>query len=152
MLTFQVETFAAMLPEGRALFPRHYEELALDKEKVPLAVDEERYLWIENQGGLHVCTVRADGALVGYFICTLLPHLHYKDAGPMAYTDVYYIAPEHRRGGAGFRLIRCVERTLKMRGVTKIYLSHKRHQDHSALFLKLGYRATDIMYTKLLKD
>lgn len=150
MTTFQVETFEGILPEARELFPLHWKELANDQDKIALACDEERYIRIEKEGGLHVVTVRADGKLVGYFFATILPHLHYKDAGPMAYTDVYFILPEFRKGGAGVRLIRTVERTLRLRGAKKFYLSTKIKQDHSQLFLMMGFTASDIVFTKLL--
>lgn len=145
----------------RPLWPLHFEDLSLDRAQIPLDVDEARYKWIESQGGLHLCTIRADSKLVGYFILTLIPHLHYKSAGLMAYTDVYYILPEFRKGGAGVRLIKFVERTLKLRRVShpvygedlrvvKMYLSCKLKQDHTEVFEALGFRATDKVFTKLL--
>lgn len=116
-----------------------------------MCVDEERYAAGEQQGQVHIVTARDEGKLVGYFIFFVISHMHYKSSGPMGYVDMYYILKSHRAGGTGAKLLALAESSLKaMRGVSKIYLSCKIHQDHDALFQALGYRPTDRVYTKFI--
>ncbi len=147
MITCQVEKFSAMLREAKDIFPRHWEELALNKDKIGLSLDLKRYEQAEKDGMLHVVTVRSDGRLVGYFVAALVGHLHYKDAGLMAFTDIYYVLPEFRNG-SGAKMLIFLEQSLRALGVTKMYLSCKVHQDHSELFKSLGYQPTDFIFTK----
>jgi N-acetylglutamate synthase-like GNAT family acetyltransferase len=147
-IAFAVEPFSQMVNEVQALLPGQWRELARDRD-IPLVMDTERYREAEKQNILHVVTVRADGKLVGYYVCVVMGHLHYKTAGPMAHTDLYYLRPEFRKaGGVGARMFLFLEQSLKARGVVKIYLSTKVHQDHSELFEALGYRLTDKIFTK----
>lgn len=123
----------------------------MDKDRIPMSVDEGRYAAGYEQGQVHIVTARHDGKLVGYFIFFVISHMHYKTSGPMGYVDMYYILKEHRSGGTGAKLLMLAESSLKaMRGVSKIYLSCKIHQDHDQLFQALGYKPTDRVYTKFI--
>jgi GNAT superfamily N-acetyltransferase len=94
----------------------------------------------------------AKGQIVGYFIVLLLRHPHYSRAGLMAITDVYYLAPEHRKGGAGAKMLIELEKSLKGKAV-KAYVSAKIHDgnDHQRLFEALNWRFTDKAFTKILR-
>lgn len=148
-VSFAVENWAALWSDGQALFPKHWRELATDQNRIELALDEDTYTKLDAIGNLHVLTVRSDGKLVGYYLAFLMVHPHYKTAGLMAMTDIYYLLPEFR-GVAGVQLFIEVARTLKERGVKKAYLSCKLHQDHSRLFNALGWESTDVTFTKYL--
>lgn len=148
-ITFAVEPWINLWRDAQELFQKHWEELALDQDKIALGVDFNSYVLLDIQGKLHIVTARNDGQLVGYFIAFLMIHPHYKDAGVMALADVYYVLPEFR-GVTGVQLLTEVERTLKERGVKKAYLSCKIHQDHSRLFNALGWKPTDITFSKYL--
>jgi GNAT superfamily N-acetyltransferase len=150
LIEYQVEKWSDVLPEMEPLWPAHYEELSLDKDRVKLGGCLERYAEMENLGILVVVTVRSDKQLVGYYVFMLLPHLHYKDAGLMAYTDMYFLLPEFRKGGTGVKMFLAVEQAMKNAGAVKAYTSHKIHQDHSELLKRLGWKASDIVYTKYL--
>lgn len=134
------------------LFQKEWEEIALDKDHIPLAVDIERYSQMQELGTLHILGARDEGRLVGYYIAFLFPHPHYKTAGVMAMTDVYYLLPEYRRGGFGVALLVEAERSLRAKGVTKAYMSCKVEHDHTQLFEYLGWRKSDFCFIKLLKD
>ncbi len=175
MLTFQVERFQDIAKELAPLFVHHWNESALDQEKIKLAPNWKRYGAMQNEGILHIVTVRClpddhesreaqkqvtanppieslangRGKLVGYYFAMILPHLHYSTAGPMAYPDAYFILPQFRKGGAGAKLLAEMERTLWEKGIVKIYLSTKVHDDHGPLFERMGYRLTDKVYTKI---
>jgi hypothetical protein len=92
-------------------------------------------------------------AIVGYFIALLVTHPHYSRSGRMAITDVYYLAPEHRTGGAGALMLMAFERSL--RGIaSKAYMSCKIHggNDRQGLFERLGWRWTDKAFTRLIGE
>lgn len=151
MIKFAVEPFSEMYEEMRAyLLMKHWEELALDRDKISLSFNWDLYLAMEKSNSLHVLTVRDGARLVGYFVAFVFPHLHYAEAGIMAHTDVYYLLPEYRTGN-GAKMFCELERTLIQRGVIKIYLSTKVHADHGALFERLGYKQSDKVYTKMVK-
>lgn len=130
-------------------FHAHWEELALDKV-LPYDLNDEVYEKLEDAQSLHITAMREGSQIVGYFFAVLGPHLHYKSAGIMAYTDMYYVLPKYRVMGAN--LFMFTEATLRDRGVKKIYLSCKVHRNHSELFLKLGYKATDLGFSKFFGE
>jgi len=150
--TFQRERWATFVKDAMPIFPLHYMELALDQDKVRLCLDFSRYEAADREGQLHLVTMREDGKLAGYWIGAVMLHLHYADAGPMAIVDIYFVLPEYRVGGNGAKLLLEVERTLKERGVVKIYQSCKVHSDQSGLFKALGYKPTDYVFTKFIGD
>ena len=151
-LAYQVEPLSALERDIWPLLPLHWEELALDKSQMKMDVFVSRYKEFEQNGNLHIVTVRDQGRLVGYFILMLGEHLHYHGAGRMAYTDVYFILPEFRKGGAGVKLFAEVERTLRERGIVKAYFTCKVHQDHSSIFERLGWNWTDKVFTKVFSN
>lgn len=124
--------------------------MALDKDKFSYDLITERYAEAEKQGILFIATARKDGRLIGYYVAAVLPHLHYRAAGPMAHVDMYFLLRKERKGGTGARLLMFVEEQLKAMGITKIYMSCKAHADHSLLFESLGFKLSDYMFTKVL--
>jgi len=147
----QYERWENCVDEMRPIWRHHWNELGLDRGVIKQDMDEERYKNMQSSGVLHIITVRADGKLVGYCICFVVPHMHYKSAGEMALADMYYILPAYRVGGAGVKMFKEVERTLRNRGVTRGHMSCKVHQDHQALFERLGWEFTDKTFSKLFK-
>lgn len=107
---------------------------------------------MEAKGILHILAVRDDGKLVGYHMSLIFSHIHYHLAGLMAFTDVYYVRPEYRRGTTGVVLFTEAERVFRELGVVKAYTSCKVLHDHTELFEHLGWRKSDYCFTKLLKD
>lgn len=170
MIRFQVEKWSDSVAEMREIWPEHWASLALNQDEIKLSCDEEKYEQGEAAGNLIIITARSKedcsshegggedmgcicddpGELVGYYYGMLLNHLHYKDAGLMCYTDVYYLKPEHRKGGAGAKFMIAIQQILKFRGVVKLYMSTKVHQDNGALFERLGMKLSDRVFTKML--
>lgn len=150
MIQFAVEPWSKYVEDAEKLWPRHYAELALDQDKINLCVDRARYAEGEKNNVLHVVTAREDGQLVGYLTAAILGHLHYADAGLMAYVDVYFLLPEYRKGGCGAKMLAFTEKSLADRGVRKVYITTKVHQDNSTLLESLGWRLTDKTFTRFL--
>jgi GNAT superfamily N-acetyltransferase len=149
-LVTQVEVFSHVLPELRPLFPRHWEELALDRDTVPLDPNWSRYAELENAGAISMVTLRAQGHVVGYCVMLLSPGLHYKTCFE-ARMDMFWIAPEYRGRMGGVRLFRAVEAELKRRGVRRMYVGSKLHRDSSRLFEAMGYTPIERWFSKTLE-
>lgn len=150
-LTFAVEPFADMIREAKPMLERHWEELALDKEHIQLAPDWQRYAQLEAKGALSVVTVRENGKLVGYAWFVVERGLHYSSTLE-AYMDIYWLMPEVRGRYGGVRLFHAVEAELKRRGVKRVHVGSKLHQDSSRLFRALNYQPTEVWFSKLLGD
>jgi len=146
----QPEKWGDILPELRELFPFHWQEIALFKDKIQMDIDEPRYAKLEEMGALQVITARDGKKLIGYFVAFVLPHMHYKST-LMASTDMYFILPEYRNG-TGAKMFIEMERVLKERGVKKAVTSCKVEHDHTALLEKLGWQWTDKTFCKYLGD
>jgi GNAT superfamily N-acetyltransferase len=150
-MQYQREAWRDALPELRKLFHRLWDDVAVDKDRFTAQCDEEKYAALEQQKILHLATVRADdGKLAGYFLAFVTQNAHYEGAGDMAFTDMYYILPKYRKGNVGIRLFAFMEETLRERGVVKFYTSHKLHRDRSAMMKLLGFKATDVVYSKVI--
>lgn len=146
MTTFQVEPVAVWEVESAPLVYAHWQELGLDLD-LEIAPDFEKMKVIENIGMFKVITVRKDGRMVGYLLAIVSEHLHYRTSPKMLIVDAYYIAPDCRNG-TGIGLVQFTEALAKDLGCIKVYFSCKVHEDHSRLFLALGYRLSDYAFTR----
>lgn len=151
MITAHVESFEDNLEFLKPLLPIHYQELALNQDKVPLSPQFDRYIVAENRGELLFVTLRNAGDIVGYFIGFVAPALHYSTC-LTCQMDIFYVLPEHRGGGAGFQLFKYVEQQLKKRGVQRMFVGSKMHKDASWLFEKLGYNQVETYYSTWLGE
>lgn len=151
MLTAQVEAFRPFLQEVKPLLRGHWEELALNKDKVPLDPNYDQYLTYDDQGKMLVVTLRENGELVGYFIGIIGPGFHYKTC--LTYTmDIFYVKPTSRGNGGGQIMVEFLEKELKRRGVQRTFMGTKCHKDAGWLFEKLNYQKVEIYYSKWLGD
>lgn len=148
MYTYQVEEYQDCITEVSAHYEEHWKELAADPS-IPLNPHYEQYDLIAQAGLLHVTTVRYNGKLVGYHFVMLSPHLHYKQS-LTAFTDIFYLEPEHRNGWIGVKLFKTMESTLKDRGVQRIYMGTKLKSDIGPILDRLGYNPIERLYTKII--
>ena len=151
MLTAHVEDLAERLEEMKALFPAHWEELALNKDHVPLDPQYEVYLAKAAAGQTMLITLRNAGKLVGYFVGFVAPGLHYKTCLTLT-LDIFWLAPEHRGQRGGIKLFKAVEAEAKRRGVQRMFVGSKCHKDASRLFEFLGYEKCEVHYSAWLGD
>jgi len=150
MITFHIEKWRPLYAELSVLLPKHWEEIAITRDKVPLDVDVDKYAELCDQGILHIVTARDDGKLIGYHVAMICGHLHYKST-LHGITDVYYLLPEYRGKMVGVRLFKEVEDDMRRRGVKKLYTGTKLHHDMGRMFERLGYKETERLYTKFLE-
>jgi hypothetical protein len=151
VIEIQVERWADVLLEMWDLFPLHWDEMALDKDEIRIDMDIERYAKLDEMNMIHVTTVRDHGLIVGYAICFIIRHMHYANAGEMALADMYWLAPPYRKGLTGIKMFKVMEQSLRERGIVRAHMSCKVHQDHTRLFEKLGWKLTDLTFSKMLK-
>lgn len=157
--SFAFETIAQAQASGVAdLLALHWEEVALNKDAVPLAPDWQRYRLLESAGVLKSVVMRQGGQLVGYDVFFVQPTLHYSTC-VWALNDILYLAPEHRRGRAGILLIDAAERMLREIGVQKVIYHTKLHLDlgrHTGgdtvgrLLTHRGYAHIENVWAKML--
>lgn len=149
MITAHVESFRERLAELQTLLPKHYEELALDQQRVPLSPQFDVYFERERRGELLFVTLRDAGEMIGYFIGFIAPGLHYSTCLTCT-MDIFYVRKDRRTGSAGVRLFRFVEKELRRRGVQRWFMGSKVHADASALFERIGARPVEVYYSKWL--
>ena len=151
MITAQVEPWSEFVKDAVELFPAHWEELALNKDKVPLSVQHDVYLAYEAAGQTLVVTLRQKGRLVGYFVGFVSPALHYSTCLTLQ-MDIFWTHPDIRGRMEGVKLFRAVEAEAKRRGVQRIFYGSKLHKDASRLFEYLKMEPVEVYYTTWIGD
>ena len=131
------------------LLPMHWEELALNKDKVPLSPQWHVYDQRDAKGELQLVVLREDGRLIGYYIGFIAPGLHYSTC-LTATMDIFYVHPDHRGKRGGIVLFQAVEKDLRHRGVDRWFVGAKLHNDASPLFKRLGFEPVETYHTKWL--
>ena len=149
MITFCVESLTEKLEELKAHFPQHWEELALNKDKVPLDPQYDEYLRRDSLGQVLFVAGREAGQIVAYFVGFVAPGLHYRTCLTLT-MDIFYVLAAYRKGSAGVKLFRTVELEARRRGVQRVFMGSKLHKDSSALFHRLGYEPAEVYHTKWL--
>lgn len=151
MITAQQESFRECALELSALFPRHWEELALFKDRMPLSPQWDEYYQREDAGRLMLTTVREDGDIAAYYTANIQPGFHYGETltGTM---DLCWVVPERRQRGLALPLFRHTERELKRRGVQAWYSGAKVHNPLGMprLHEALGFIPADLYYARWL--
>lgn len=151
MITVHVESFEDCIEELKRVIPLHYEELALNKDKVPLSPRWDAYISMERAGGLFFVTLRDAGELAGYFIGTVSPGLHYSTC-LTCIQDIFYVKPDERGQAAGNQLFDFVEAELKRRGVQRLVCNSKNHFPAAWLFNRRGYEPIETIHSLWLGD
>ncbi len=149
MISAQIESFAQCAGELANLFPGHWEELALFKDRMPLSPQWQEYVRRERDGILFLATVRWDGAIVGYYTAQVAPGFHYSTTLTGTH-DLVYVVPEARDKGLALPLFRCVQRELKRRGVRLWFSGYKVHNPLGMprLLDALGFTPSDTYCAK----
>lgn len=148
MITAQLESFEERLEELKVLLPLHYQELAMDQDRVPLSPSYNVYIGHERDGQLIFMTLREAGKLVGYFIGFISSGLHYNTCLDCR-MDIFYVHPSIRGTALpGLKLFRAVEKELKRRGVQRWYVGAKLKHDASPLFKRLGFKPIEVYHSK----
>ncbi len=150
MITYQIESYRKTRENG--LIEMHYQEIASDKDAIPLDPEWETYDALEDSGNLVCITVRDAGVLIGYAVFILRWHLHYRTTR-FAANDVIYVHPDYRKGTTiGRDLILRSEKELREYGVDKIQWHVKCYKNWSPILRRMGYVNEEVLCTKLIRS
>lgn len=146
------ERFGYFANELPPLFARHWREIALNQDKVPLDPNWDRYYEYDLLNILQTLTVRSNGVLVGYVFMLVHPHLHYAST-LWAQSDIFWLDPAYRSGWTGVRMFKEVEAGMRKLGVKVVMLNEKLHFDSRVgeLFKRLGFTHTENIFSKYLE-
>lgn len=150
-LEFKLESYTNVKKEIQPLIEEHYKAIALHQDVIKLNPDWKQYGKLDSIGALRVYTARSEGKLVGYFVVVISKSMHYQDH-LFATNDVIYLAPSHRKGTAGIRLIKFAEEQVKAEGITLLVINTKAHAPFDAILERNGFELTERVYSKCLKD
>lgn len=151
MIAFQQEFLNTCEEESKVLIKEHWEEIALNKEKIKLNPDWEAYRLLEEHGKIKIFTAREDSNLIGYFVVFVDRHIHYKDH-LFAVNDIIFLKEEYRKGFVGGKLIKFAEKCLKEDGVSVLSINTKVHKPFDGLMDFLGFKLIERVYSKYLGD
>lgn len=150
-ITYQREWFIKIMPELPALFLKHYDEIALDKNKMELDPAWIQYVNLESAGVLHVLTMRVDGVLAGYYFNLVYPHLHYSKI-LCSFGDMFFIDKKYRTPWRYVKLFVENEKFLRSIGTKKVFVMTKVHRDFRPVMKRLKYRFIERIFSKWIGD
>ena len=151
-LVFALEPFQKIAHELSPLFLRHWNELAVDRDRVPLDPDWDRYYDLATVGVLQVMTARCGGVLVGYIFNLIGPHLHYRSTRHVE-IDMFWLDPAYRGGLFALRWFRANEAEMKRLGAKKIHARVKNHYMAGrvgSIFRRMGYSPVETNFGKVI--
>jgi GNAT superfamily N-acetyltransferase len=141
----------SFIDELKVILPLHYEELALEKDFIPLDPMWGFYGTLEKVSQLHIFTARDGNKLIAYHIGICGRHPHYAQT-MHCLTDIYYVLPEYRKNGVGFQFFEALMEDLRSNlGIQKMVCACKKHAEHIKFFELLGFKQSDYTFTKTLR-
>jgi L-amino acid N-acyltransferase YncA len=146
-ITYALEPWATYYRDCEPLWPEHYTEIAVDKDRMPMRPDVATYQALDAAGRLQIVVARDDGRMVGYVLSVIRPHLHYADV-LCGYEDAYFLTQSRRRGMVGVKLLREAVRYMQSVGVQKAFFMTKVSLNMGPIFERMGFTMTDVVYSK----
>lgn len=148
MITFALENWADYHADCQELWKEHYAELCTRQKLKPMSPDVPYFQFLESRGMLQVLTARKRGVMVGYCLIVVKRHTHYSILA--GFEDSYFLTAAERKGGVGLRMITRALGELRKRGVQEVYFMSKNRFGMEKLFERMGFEATDQVWTKWL--
>lgn len=149
-MVFQRENFADCFYEAMPLIQNHYDEIAWQKDKIPLDLDEELYCKLDMEGIAIFYTGRVRGEIKAYNVFFIRANPHYKSTR-FATNDVIYVDPEYR-GGTGSKFIDFCEEDLRSLGAQVITYHIKPSFDWGVLLKRKKFTPLDSIWVKWVGD
>ena len=137
-------------PEFPALVAEYAAESALaglppPDAKMPL------YSQLEQMGRLHAFSATIGDTLVGFISLLVSPLPHY-DGIPVAVGESFFVAAEHRKSGAGLRLMNAAENRARELGCPGILISAPFGGRLFELLPKCGYTESHRVFFKAIPN
>lgn len=148
-MKMSVENVALMWDDMQGLLFEHWQEVAHNKESVPLSPDRARYEAMERDGKLLAIACREDGKMIGYSVFIVYYNLHYCTT-LVGISDVIFVTKSRRNSRAGLMLKRESENRLRDMGVVQIVWRIKPENDWSNILLHDDYELLETSFSKLL--
>jgi len=148
-MEYSIEAFGDCIEELKPLLELHWEEIAVNKEKIKLNPNYDQYQALEDAGSLHMVVARDKGKVVGYFISFIVPHMHYQDH-LWAMNDILFLHPDYRGGRTAMKLFAYAEADLKRLNVSVIQLHMKTEFPFEPLAQACGYKLVEYGYSKYI--
>lgn len=148
-MKYQQEFLPTVENDIRPLIQKHWEDIALNKDKIKLNPDWDAYYVLEQAGVLKIFTAREGDKLVGYFVVIIQYNMHYKDH-LFASNDIIFLHPDYRKGRTGIKLIQFAEKCLKEDGVSVLTINTKVHKPFDKLMEFLGFGLIERVYSKYI--
>lgn len=148
-LTITVENVGLMWDDMQSLLVEHWQEIAHNKQAIPLSPDRPKYEALERDNKLLAIACRKDGVMIGYAVFVVTYNLHYSTT-MTGINDVFFVTKECRNSRAGLMLKKESERRLKERGVVLAVWRVKPENDWSAILLHDHYQLLETSFSKLL--
>jgi ribosomal protein S18 acetylase RimI-like enzyme len=151
MIDIKAEGFFDCLSELQTLFPAHWQELGLFRNRMPLSPNWRVYSALETAGELLTVIARKDGKIIGYYVARICFGLHYASTitGQM---DMMWIEKSFRNRGIGVKLFQVVETEMKNRKVEIWYSGSKvcgpHHKSMDKLLRWMDFEPVDLHYGK----
>lgn len=115
---------------------------------LPLMPHFAAYLNAEKSRALVVIGAFDGETPVGYAVAWLYRHPHYEVL--IAQHDLIYLAPSHRKGRAGLRLMRALSREAKAKGAAYLVWAAKPGSTFDSLLRRLGVPCEERLYREVL--
>jgi len=149
-ITYQQEFIAGCdREEAETLMKIDWDEIDHPAKGTEFSIDWDTYQKLEDMGGLKVFTARSNGTLVGYFSVALSPSLNSKSVVNVV-SDAFYLHPEYRKGFAGVKLFKFVEKCLKEDGLNNLVVTSTEAYPIDNFLTRLGYSKAETLYQKEL--
>jgi GNAT superfamily N-acetyltransferase len=136
-------------PAFQKLAAEYEAEALIDGMPAP-AARFEAYEALETAGMLHVFAATVEGGLVG-FISVLVASLP-RYGRPIAVSESFFVAKEHRKTGAGLRLLKAAENEARARGCPGLLVSAPADGTLSQVLPRVGFRESSRIFFKRLAD
>lgn len=106
----------------------------------------DMYRSLEESGALHVIGAFSSELLIGYItvLAPVLPHY----SAVVAVTESFFVAKEHRKSGAGIKLLREAESYAKTKGSPGLLVSAPFGGDLAEVLPRVGYEETNRVFFK----
>lgn len=141
MLTFEVISWSDYYPVCYDMWVQNYNEMIEDR-RIKFAPSIETYEELEKQGKLLIIMAKQSNIIAGYFVIIINRMTHYSNL--MAFDDVYYLAPEYRKGWNGVKLIKFALNELKKLNVEFVMFSSRQIEP---ILKRLKFRHSDTIHT-----
>lgn len=141
------------LDEAKDILYRHWEELAVNKDKIPLSPDKEKYHQLQEVGVIkNIVVYNEKDEVVGYSVLLIQPALHYS-CDVFAHVDIIYVDKQYRKSSLGARLLLATENIAKENGASVI-LHHAKPNVPMIIkpLEKLNYKLYEFIYGKYLGE